>query len=286
MSEYEHTSGEFEVPEDFSFDDITLQNLCEDFLRDEPQSDTSMEEHVLYGNKIVVISPTNTFEVSEDINCVDDYTFEALGIFLSDDECDKTVTEKIPVSDGCSEQSSVNARVASSNFKKSRKRRREPEDSYSKRSQSVSMQFMDCKTKNAITRGRHADIDSNILVSTPNKYYKQVDIISLSKGRTQLQTTCRCGRIRRFVRRRAVKKGVAITYSAAERCACDSKHTDQLRLCFCGALFRSAPSMFKCPCFGRSGPAFTGFPECARFAPRRCPCPHMRRHCSCLVHDE
>ena len=149
--------------------------------------------------------------------------------------------------------------------------------------ESVSVQYIDCKTKHSQTRGRHQDLELNILATTPNKYYKQLDIVILNDNHMQLQTKCQCGQIRQFVRRRSVKKGVAITYSAAVRCStCDPEYKDQLRVCFCGALYRSTPSVYKCPCFGVAGPAFHPFPLYKRFVPRLCPCPHERRHCKCL----
>ena len=193
--------------------------------------------------------------------------------------------EKMLTREDCSHFHAIKSNADSRSFKKSRKCRRGHEDSGCTRARSVSVQCMDCKTKNVTTRGRHDNIDNNVMASTPNKYYRQLDIVALSDHQTQLQTTCDCGRIRRFVRRRAIRKGIAMTYFAAERCACDPKYANQLQICFCGALFRSTTSMFKCPCFGNPGPGFARFPEYARFAPRLCSCPHARRHCSCLESD-
>ena len=277
----------FEECEEFWFDDLTLEHH-ENSPRYEPQSDSTITSQVLFGHTIKLSTTQNNFEIAADTNSVDNDTFEAHGIFLCDDECEAITAEKMPTREDCSHALTIKCNKDLPSYKKSRKRRREHEDcdstrARSKLARSVSAQFMDCKTKNAITRGRHNNVDNNVLACTPNQYYKKLDIIDLSEDQTQLQTTCHCGRIRPFVRRRAIKKGTAMTYFAAERCACDPKHTNQLRICFCGALFRSAASMYKCPCFGKSGPGFARFPEYARFAPRRCFCPHERRHCSCLM---
>ena len=341
----------FQELEEIRFDDITTEQLLvQDFLRDESQSGSSiMVNHAPFEHKAPIVTVRDEFEFSEDTNSVDDCTCEDFGIVLSGDECETNAAENMPPREACSHPRAIKSNTDPRSFKKTRKRRRENEDSDSTQARSVSAEFMDCKTKNAIdecetiaadkmpiredcshphgiksnadprsfkksrkcrrghedsgstrarsvsvqcmgcktknaiTRGRHDNIDNNVLASTPNKYYKQLDIIALSEHQTQLQTTCRCGRIRPFVRRRAIKKGTAMTYFAAERCACDPKYADQLRICFCGALFRSKPTMFKCPCFGHPGPGFVRFPEYARYAPRRCFCPHERRHCSCLV---
>ena len=149
------------------------------------------------------------------------------------------------------------------------------------------VQFIDCKTKTCPTNSRHKDLEANICGTMPNKYYTGVQVVAYcyhSIGPMQLQTQCRCGQIRIFTHRRAVRKGIAITYFATDKCTCGQPHTDKLLVCFCGALFRTTHSLYSCPCFGQLGPAFEAFPNYARFAPRPCPCPqNQKRHdCHCI----
>lgn len=158
----------------------------------------------------------------------------------------------------------------------------------SKVAESVFVQFVDCRTKNGSTKGRHEEVGANILVTllkVQEKYYRQLQLVVNQNGRMQLQTPCRCGTTRMFTRRRAVRKGNPITYFATNKCVCGLKlkQTQKLLLCFCGALFTTTHSLFNCPCFGELGPAFASLPNYARFAPRPCPCPSKpKRRCLCL----
>ena len=147
------------------------------------------------------------------------------------------------------------------------------------------VQCADCKTKDSPMNSRHKDLGTNISADTSNKYCKGVQIVVYlydNIGPMQLQTRCRCGQIRIFTQRRAVRKGIAITYFATEKCTCGQHQTDKLLVCFCGALFRTIHSLYACPCFGRLGPAFAEFPNYARFAPRPCPCTTTQRQCDCI----
>ena len=251
------------------------------------------------------------FQTTEDCDIFDDSTLKALEDLVCGEECDKPVAalhpklQNFPSRDNMGAQKRAKKRkhlacgrprhtmltssVQTNTCLPAQKRSRSDDNAGAANVKvSVYAQCADCKTKNAATKERHEDICTNILATPPNnKYYKQLNIIALDKHQNQfqLQTVCHCGRTRRFVQRRAVVRGVPITYFAADRCICEPKNTDKLRVCFCGALFRSTASLYACPCFGATGPAFAGFPDYARFAPRLCPCPHKRRHCVCLLPD-
>ena len=144
------------------------------------------------------------------------------------------------------------------------------------------VQFHDCKTKNSVTKSRHKDLQSNIVASNPNKYYRPLQIVCDSTGRTYLQTPCGCGRDRTFSLRRSIRNHVAITYFKADECTCGYERTYPLMMCFCGALFRAEKSMYSCPCFGELGPALRLFPNYADFAARTCSCPIQPRRCRCM----
>ena len=145
------------------------------------------------------------------------------------------------------------------------------------------VQFLDCKTKNASIKTRHEDLQSNMLSTAADRYYKHVQIVHYNDGSRQLQTPCACGRTRTFSHRRAIRKGVAITFFKVNKCKCGHAKTHQLLMCFCGALFRSTNSLYACPCFNQQGPAFAMFPNYSEFAARGCPCPvEPRRHCRCI----
>ena len=149
-------------------------------------------------------------------------------------------------------------------------------------------QCVDCKTKNVSTTSRHENLVSNMkseVSYVTMKWYRLLQIAVCDKGRCQLQTPCLCGKVRIFTQRRAVRKGVAITYFATNACSCGHKQTDKLLMCSCGALFRTTASLYACPCFGRLGPALGKFPNYSEFAPRPCACPphSIKRHsCSCM----
>lgn len=152
-------------------------------------------------------------------------------------------------------------------------------------------QFVDCRTKNVSTTSRHENLASNIQSKVSHasmKWYRLLQIAVCENSRRQLQTPCRCGKIRTFTHRRAVRKGIAITYFATNACSCGHEQTDKLLMCFCGALFRTTASLYKCPCFGRLGPAFVRFPSYSEFAARPCACTHtcprtiQRHNCSCM----
>ena len=145
------------------------------------------------------------------------------------------------------------------------------------------VQFVDCKTKTASTKSRHEDLQSNILPSAKDKYYRPLEIVLCNDGTKQLQTPCGCGRTRTFSLRRAIRKGVAITFFKADKCSCGYAQTHQLMMCFCGALFRATKSLYVCPCFNQQGPALAMFPNYSEFAARGCPCPlEPRRDCRCM----
>ena len=226
-----------EIPE---FDDMTTEQrtLAQDFLRDAHFEDKT---------PMIAAAAQNDGEFSENVNFVDDCTFENV---LSGDECETNAAENMPPREACSHPCAITFNSDPRSFKKSRKRRRgnedsdfapEPsvsaefmdfnafdecemiaaekmltredcshfhaiksnadsrsfkksrkcrrghEDSGCTRARSVSVQCMDCKTKNVTTRGRHDNIDNNVMASTPNKYYRQLDIVVLSDHQTQLQ---------------------------------------------------------------------------------------------------
>lgn len=151
------------------------------------------------------------------------------------------------------------------------------------------VQFLDCKTKDGYATSRHKHLQSNILPDqiVPNgagKYYRLLEIVRFNDGTRQLQTPCFCGRTRTFLHRRAIRKGVAITYFKANKCKCGHVKAHQLLMCFCGALFQSLKSLYACPCFKKQGPAFAMLPNYAEFAARGCPCPvKPQRYCRCMA---
>ena len=145
------------------------------------------------------------------------------------------------------------------------------------------VQYIDCKSKTASTKTRHEDLQSNILPNAADKYHRPIQIVRYKDGSRQPQTPCPCGRTRTFLRTRAIRKGVAITFFKAAKCTCGLEQTHQLLMCFCGALFQSTKSLYACPCFNRQGPALDIFPNYSEFAARRCPCPvEPRRRCRCM----